>query len=194
MRQISTRRHRPTPRSTSTRPRCARRSIRLDLPFASADGAAARGLPQARIAAADRIVQDSRRVERGAQAVAGADAGRRVDGERRQRRARRRVRGAPRRRAVLGDGDGHRAARPSCARSNASAPRSSRPTYDECWKTVESHASPRMRGHFVHPFDDDDFIAGNGTAGLEILEDLPDVDAVVARARRRRPAVRHRHR
>lgn len=53
-------------------------------------------------------------------------------------------------------------------------------TYDECWTTVESHASPRMRGHFVHPFDDDDFIAGNATAGLEILEDLPDVDAVVA--------------
>jgi threonine dehydratase len=53
-------------------------------------------------------------------------------------------------------------------------------TYDECWQTVEAHASPRMRGHFVHPFDDDDFIAGNATAGLEILEDLPDVDAVVA--------------
>jgi len=53
-------------------------------------------------------------------------------------------------------------------------------SYDECWKTVESHGSPRMRGHFVHPFDDDDFIAGNATAGLEILEDLPDVDAVVA--------------
>ena len=32
----------------------------------------------------------------------------------------------------------------------------------------------------MHPFDDDDFIAGNATAGLEILEDLPDVDAVVA--------------
>jgi threonine dehydratase len=53
-------------------------------------------------------------------------------------------------------------------------------TYDECWKTVECHDSPRMRGHFVHPFDDDDFIAGNATAGLEILEDLPGVDAVVA--------------
>jgi threonine dehydratase len=37
-----------------------------------------------------------------------------------------------------------------------------------------------MKGHFVHPFDDDRFIAGNGTAGLEILEDLPDVDAVIA--------------
>jgi threonine dehydratase len=53
-------------------------------------------------------------------------------------------------------------------------------TYDECWRTVEQHASSRMKGHFVHPFDDDRFIAGNGTAGLEILEDLPDVDSVVA--------------
>jgi threonine dehydratase len=55
-----------------------------------------------------------------------------------------------------------------------------RATYDECWRTVEAHASDRMRGHFVHPFDDDQFIAGNGTAALEILEDLPDVDAVIA--------------
>jgi threonine dehydratase len=55
-----------------------------------------------------------------------------------------------------------------------------RATYDECWKTVEAHRSDRMTGHFVHPFDDDRFIAGNGTAGLEIVEDLPDVDAIVA--------------
>jgi threonine dehydratase len=53
-------------------------------------------------------------------------------------------------------------------------------TYEECWNTVVQHGSPRMRGHFVHPFDDDHFISGNGTIGLEILEDLPDVDAVVA--------------
>src|SRR5258708_38038993 len=37
-----------------------------------------------------------------------------------------------------------------------------------------------MPGHCVHPSDDDDFTSGNGTAGLEIVEDLPDVDAVVA--------------
>ena len=55
-----------------------------------------------------------------------------------------------------------------------------RATYDECWKTVEAHGSDRMSGHFVHPFDDDRFIAGNATAGLEILEDLPDVDAIIA--------------
>jgi threonine dehydratase len=55
-----------------------------------------------------------------------------------------------------------------------------RVTYDECWKTVEAHASDRMSGYFVHPFDDDRFIAGNATAGLEILEELPDVSAIVA--------------
>jgi threonine dehydratase len=52
-------------------------------------------------------------------------------------------------------------------------------SYDECWTTVETHASARMRGRFVHPFDDDQFIAGNGTLGLEILEDLPGVDVIV---------------
>lgn len=55
-----------------------------------------------------------------------------------------------------------------------------RATYDECWRTVETHRSDRMRGTFVHPFDDDAFIAGNATAGLEILHDLPDVTTVVA--------------
>jgi threonine dehydratase len=55
-----------------------------------------------------------------------------------------------------------------------------RATYDECWHTAEAHGSPRMHGHFVHPFDDDDFIAGNGTAGLEIVDALPDVDCVIA--------------
>jgi threonine dehydratase len=53
-------------------------------------------------------------------------------------------------------------------------------TYDECWRTVEEHRSSRMQGHFVHPFDDDFFISGNGTIGLEIVEDAPDVDAVIA--------------
>src|SRR3989441_7299802 len=51
-----------------------------------------------------------------------------------------------------------------------------RATYDECWRTVVDHRSDRMSGYFVHPFDDDRFIAGNGTLALEILDDLPDVD------------------
>lgn len=52
-------------------------------------------------------------------------------------------------------------------------------SYDECWQAVETRRSSRMRGTFVHPFDDEAFIAGNGTIGLEIIQDLPDVDAVV---------------
>jgi threonine dehydratase len=53
-------------------------------------------------------------------------------------------------------------------------------SYEECWRTVEQHRSDRMTGYFVHPFDEDRFISGNGTIGLEIVEDLPDVDAVIA--------------
>jgi threonine dehydratase len=53
-------------------------------------------------------------------------------------------------------------------------------SYDECWKALGDRAHPAMNGAFVHPFEDDEFIAGNASAGLEILEDLPDVDAVVA--------------
>jgi threonine dehydratase len=53
-------------------------------------------------------------------------------------------------------------------------------TYEECWRTVEDHRSDRMPGTFVHPFDDDGFISGNGTLALEILEDLPDVGTIIA--------------
>ncbi|MGH2351038.1 MAG: threonine ammonia-lyase [Chloroflexota bacterium] len=53
-------------------------------------------------------------------------------------------------------------------------------TWEEAWQTVERHRSDRMEGVFIHPFDGDAFISGNGTVGLEIVEDLPDVDAVVA--------------
>lgn len=36
------------------------------------------------------------------------------------------------------------------------------------------------RGYtFIHPFDDEDVIAGQGTIGLELLDQLPDVDAVI---------------
>jgi threonine dehydratase len=53
-------------------------------------------------------------------------------------------------------------------------------SYDDCWKALADRSHPAMTGAFVHPFEDDDFIAGNASVGLEILEDLPDVDAVVA--------------
>src|SRR3954454_17096674 len=36
-----------------------------------------------------------------------------------------------------------------------------------------------MEGAFIHPVADRAVIAGNGTVGIEIIEDLPDVDAVL---------------
>ncbi len=53
-------------------------------------------------------------------------------------------------------------------------------SFDECWKALADRAHPAMSGAFVHPFEDDAFIAGNASMGLEILEDMPDVECVVA--------------
>lgn len=53
-------------------------------------------------------------------------------------------------------------------------------SYDACWKALEERSFPGVQGTFIHPFDDDNFIAGHGTMGLEILEDAPDTTAVVA--------------
>jgi threonine dehydratase len=50
--------------------------------------------------------------------------------------------------------------------------------FEQWWQAMDDHAFAGAEGLFVHPFDDDDVIAGNGTIGLELLEDLPDVDAV----------------
>jgi threonine dehydratase len=52
--------------------------------------------------------------------------------------------------------------------------------YEVAWKTLEERLFPGAEGTFIHPFDDDDFIAGHGTMGLEILEDVPDTAAVIA--------------
>jgi threonine dehydratase len=52
--------------------------------------------------------------------------------------------------------------------------------YDVAWKTLEERSFPGANGTFIHPFDDDNFIAGHGTMGLEILEDAPDATAVIA--------------
>jgi threonine dehydratase len=53
-------------------------------------------------------------------------------------------------------------------------------SFDDCWRALQERKHPDMEGCFVHPFDDNDFIAGNATLGLEILNDLPDVDCIVA--------------
>ena len=51
--------------------------------------------------------------------------------------------------------------------------------FDACWEAMERRTFPGVTGAFVHPFDDDDFIAGNATMGLEIVEDLPNVATVI---------------
>ncbi len=53
-------------------------------------------------------------------------------------------------------------------------------SYDKCWQALADRTHPAMNGAFIHPFEDDAFIAGNASAGLEIIEDLPDVSAIVA--------------
>jgi threonine dehydratase len=53
-------------------------------------------------------------------------------------------------------------------------------SFDACWEAMERRSFPGVAGTFVHPFDDDDFIAGNATMGLEIVEDLPQVETVIA--------------
>ena len=51
--------------------------------------------------------------------------------------------------------------------------------FEEWWSVVRNHGHPQEDGFFVHPVSDPAVIAGNGTVGLEILEQLPDVSAVV---------------
>jgi threonine dehydratase len=52
-------------------------------------------------------------------------------------------------------------------------------SYDVAWKTCDARVYPGVEGTFVHPFDDDNFIAGHGTMTLEILEDAPDTKAII---------------
>jgi threonine dehydratase len=51
--------------------------------------------------------------------------------------------------------------------------------YDEWWDVLVSGRYEGAPGLFVHPVDDDRVMAGNGTIGLELLEQAPDFDAVV---------------
>jgi threonine dehydratase len=53
-------------------------------------------------------------------------------------------------------------------------------SYERAWVAAETHEFEGLDGTFVHPFDNHDFIAGHGTMGLEILEDLPEVRTVIA--------------
>src|SRR5438128_4087066 len=52
--------------------------------------------------------------------------------------------------------------------------------YDVAWKALEERSYPGADGIFIHPFDDQNFITGHATMGLEILEDAPDTAAIIA--------------
>jgi threonine dehydratase len=51
--------------------------------------------------------------------------------------------------------------------------------FERWWQTFQERSYPGVNATFIHAFDDPHVMAGNGVIGLEILEDLPDVDAVV---------------
>ncbi len=51
--------------------------------------------------------------------------------------------------------------------------------YDDWWNAIVTSHVDGVEGMFVHPVQDPAVMAGNGTIGLEILDDLPDPDAVV---------------
>ncbi|KAJ6647773.1 putative serine racemase [Pseudolycoriella hygida] len=52
-------------------------------------------------------------------------------------------------------------------------------SFEEWWKVIVTHQCPMLKGHFIHPVCDQNVIAGHGTIALEILEDLPDCDAIL---------------
>jgi threonine dehydratase len=51
--------------------------------------------------------------------------------------------------------------------------------FDQWWRAFETRSFPGVEATFIHAFDDPNVMAGNGTIGLELIEDLADVDAVV---------------
>ena len=50
---------------------------------------------------------------------------------------------------------------------------------DDWMNVFRTRGYPGAEGVFIHPYSDPEVMAGNGVVGLEILEDLPDVDAVI---------------
>ncbi len=51
--------------------------------------------------------------------------------------------------------------------------------FDQWWQAFVDRGRPGLQGLFVHAFDDPRVMAGNGTIGLELLEDCPDLDTVL---------------
>jgi threonine dehydratase len=51
--------------------------------------------------------------------------------------------------------------------------------FSEWWQVLIDHGHPDFDGLFIHPFADPAVIAGNGTIGLEIVEDAGRTEAVI---------------
>lgn len=51
--------------------------------------------------------------------------------------------------------------------------------FDRWWQAMVEGSYPGLAGHFVHPVQDPAVMAGNGTIGLELIEDLDNIDAVL---------------
>jgi threonine dehydratase len=51
--------------------------------------------------------------------------------------------------------------------------------FDQWWRAFETRSFPGVDATFIHAFDDPNVMAGNGTIGMELIEDLPDVDVVI---------------
>ena len=50
--------------------------------------------------------------------------------------------------------------------------------FDRWWQVLVDHGYPGIEGVFLHPVSNPDVIAGNGTIGLEILDELPDAETI----------------
>jgi threonine dehydratase len=51
--------------------------------------------------------------------------------------------------------------------------------YERWWQAISESAFPEAEGAFIHPVQDERVMAGNGTIGLELLDDLPELDRVL---------------
>lgn len=51
--------------------------------------------------------------------------------------------------------------------------------FADWWRVMETHDTRGVPGVFIHPVENNDVMAGNGTIALEILDDLPEVDSVI---------------
>ena len=51
--------------------------------------------------------------------------------------------------------------------------------FDEWWQVILTHSFDGLPGRMIHPVSNPDVMAGNGTIAVEILEELPELDAIV---------------